>query len=87
MNNSIEPIDPLVKDNNPYFYADEKMLHILINEDIQVYLDYVNNKYKASKINTIEIVNPTAKELLDKHKLENQYDRSEKQNKHKIKIK
>ena len=44
MNNfSIEPVDPLVKDDSQFFYADEKMLNILINEDIQVYLDYVNN--------------------------------------------
>jgi hypothetical protein len=51
MNNlSIEPIDPLVKDdNNPFFYADEKMLNILKNDDIQEYFDYIKNKNKIKK--------------------------------------
>lgn len=84
MNNfSIEPVDPLVKDDSQFFYADEKMLNILINEDIQVYLDYVNNKYKESKNLKEKITNPTTKEILDKHRLIHEYDRIERQNKHK----
>jgi hypothetical protein len=84
MNNfSIEPVDPLVKDDSQFFYADEKMLNILINEDIQVYLDYVNNKYKASKNLKEKITNPTTKEILDKHRLIHEYDRIERQNEYK----
>lgn len=50
MNNQIEPIDPLVTNNN-FFYADQKMLDILVNNDIQDYLDYVREKQKNLKFN------------------------------------
>lgn len=73
MNNQIEPIDPLVTNNN-FFYADQKMLDILVNNDIQDYLDYVREKQKKSKIQPPE---PTSnKQLLDDYK-------QERQNKHK----
>jgi hypothetical protein len=45
MSFNIKPIDPLVKD----FYADDTMHDILVTKDIQLYLDYVYNKYKSIK--------------------------------------
>jgi len=44
--NFIEPIDPLVKENTSInlFYADEKMLQILINDDFDAYMQYVRDK-------------------------------------------
>lgn len=42
----LQPIDPLIKETNPYFYADEEMLTILLTEDIQSYLDYIKNKHE-----------------------------------------
>jgi len=51
----VEPVDPpTAKDheldnNSIFFHADEKMLGILINEDIITYLEYVNKKYREQK--------------------------------------
>jgi len=44
--NFIEPVDPLVKENTSIqlFYADEKMLTLLINNDFDSYLQYVRDK-------------------------------------------
>ena len=44
--NFIEPVDPLVKENTSIqlFYADEKMLQILINDDFDSYMQYVRDK-------------------------------------------
>jgi hypothetical protein len=61
----VEPVDPLVKENdknNDYFNADEEMLYILMNKDINEYLNFVNNKY--SKIEKLKI----KKEEEDKEK-------------------
>lgn len=59
----IEPVDPLINENktttnddninNNYFNADEEMLYILMNKDINEYLNFVNNKY--SKIEKLKI--------------------------------
>ena len=63
----IEPVDPLINENktttnvnnidisfnNNYFNADEEMLYILMNKDINEYLKFVNNKY--SKIEQLKI--------------------------------
>jgi len=54
----IEPIDPLINENKTtedinYFNADEEMLYILMNKDINEYLNFVNNKY--SKIQELKI--------------------------------
>ena len=52
-NLKVEPVDPpTAKDhefNNTFLHADEKMLGILINEDITTYLEYVNKKYREQK--------------------------------------
>jgi hypothetical protein len=44
--NFIEPVDPLVKENTSInlFYADEKMLQILVNDDFDSYMQYVRDK-------------------------------------------
>lgn len=87
MNNSIEPVDPLIKPtntNNNFFHADEKMHFILVNKDIQTYLDYCSAKYNDLKYRKEEEQEkPGIKELLDKY---NDYilkERQEKVNKHK----
>ena len=59
----IEPVDPLINENKTtintnyedtdYFNADEEMLYILMNKDINEYLNFVNNKY--SKIEQLKI--------------------------------
>ena len=53
----VEPVDPLIKENSNedinYFNADEEMLYILMNKDINEYLNFVNNKY--SKIEKLKI--------------------------------
>jgi hypothetical protein len=52
MSNFIQAIDPLVKestDTNELFHADEKMHYILVNNDIQTYLDYCSTKYNDLK--------------------------------------
>jgi hypothetical protein len=56
----LEPIDPLINENktilntnNEFFNADEEMLYILMNKDINEYLNFVNNKY--SKIEKLKI--------------------------------
>ena len=62
----VEPVDPLIKENSNedinYFNADEEMLYILMNKDINEYLNFVNNKY--SKIEKLKI----QKEEEDKEK-------------------
>ena len=54
----VEPVDPLIKENSNedinYFNADEEMLYILMNKDINEYLNFVNNKY--SKIQELKIL-------------------------------
>ena len=86
MNNSIEPVDPLIKSTNTnLFHADEKMHYILVNKDIQTYLDYCKNKYLNNKYINQEIIEekPNIKELLDKY---NEYilkERQDRVNKHK----
>jgi hypothetical protein len=53
LNLKVEAVDPpTAKDhefNNTFLHADEKMLGILINEDITTYLEYVNKKYREEK--------------------------------------
>jgi hypothetical protein len=84
--NNLEPVDPLIKPtNNNFFHADEKMHYILVNKDIQTYLDYCKNKYLDSKYINQEIIEekPNIKELLDKY---NEYilkERQDRVNKHK----
>jgi len=60
----VEPVDPpTAKDHefnnnqNIFFHADEKMLAILINEDIATYLEYVNKKYREEKYKDKEYEN------------------------------
>ena len=40
----VEPVDSIIDENKKFFYADEQMLNILINNDFQDYLDYIKNK-------------------------------------------
>jgi hypothetical protein len=50
MNNLLETIDPLDKPTNTnFFYADEKMHYLLVNKDIQTYLDYCSTKHHDLK--------------------------------------
>ena len=53
--NFIEPVDPLVKENNniDLFYADEKMLQLLINDDFSSYMQYVRDKQKYVRVKPI----------------------------------
>jgi len=66
MNFFIKPVDPLVQDNNDFFYADEKMHYILENNDIQDYLDYIKEKQTLNKSEikskTILEINPSTKQ-------------------------
>ena len=58
MSYTIEPVDPLVlpERDNTYFFADEKMLDILIHDDIEEYLQYIRNKrYSPSKYSNIYV--------------------------------
>jgi hypothetical protein len=84
MNNLIEPIDPLIKPiNTNLFHADEKMHYILVNKDIQTYLDYCSNKYNDLKYIKQEEETPNIKEVLNKY---NDYilkERQDRLNKHK----
>jgi len=85
MNNlSIEPIDPLVKDdNNPFFYADEKMLNILKNDDIQEYFDYIKNKKEKQYVISDEITYKIKEEKLIKLREELENEREENRNRNK----
>jgi sulfite reductase beta subunit-like hemoprotein len=64
-NLKVEPVDPpTAKDHefnnansNTFLHADEKMLGILINEDITTYLEYVNKKYREQKYKDNEYEN------------------------------
>ena len=60
-NLKVEPVNPpTAKDhefNNTFLHADEKMLGILINEDITTYLEYVNKKYREQKYKDNEYEN------------------------------
>lgn len=84
MNNSIEPVDPLIKPTNTnFFHADEKMHYILVNKDIETYLDYCSTKYNDLKYIKQEEETPDIKEVLNKY---NDYilkERQDRLNKHK----
>jgi len=46
---TIKPVDLYIKeedDDKSFFFADEKMHNILVNEDIKTYLDYIRNKHE-----------------------------------------
>jgi len=86
-NLKVEPVDPpSAKDNefdnininsnnsNTFFHADEKMLGILINEDITTYLEYVNKKYREEKYKDKEYENKLQTVIT---KLENERIKSE----------
>jgi hypothetical protein len=84
--NNLEPVDPLIKPintNNNFFHADEKMHYLLVNKDIQTYLDYCSTKYHGLKYTKQEEDKPSIKELLNKY---NDYvlkERQDRANKHK----
>ena len=50
---TIKPVDLFIKeeDDKSFFFADEKMHNILVNDDINSYLDYIRNKHES-------IINP-----------------------------
>ena len=52
MSYTIEPVDPLIspEKDDTYFFADEKMLEILINDDIEEYLNYIRDKRKNNNL-------------------------------------
>jgi hypothetical protein len=73
----IEPVDPLINENktttnvdNYYFNADEEMLYILMNKDINEYLNFVNNKY--SKIEQLKILKEEENKKMEIKNLKNE---------------
>ena len=86
--NNLEPVDPLVKSTNintNLFHADEKMHYLLVNKDIETYLDYCKNKYIDSKYVNQEIVEEKLdiKEILNKYNDYALKERQDRLNKHK----
>ena len=77
---AIDPLvdEPLVDENDSYFYADEQMVGILLNEDIQTYLDYINKKYQDNKKQVLELeqVLKQKQELKQELEPDNNYKRS-----------
>ena len=84
--NNLEPVDPLIKPTNTntnLFHADEKMHYLLVNGDIETYLEYCSTKYNDLKYIKHEEEKSDIKELLNKY---NDYvlkERQDRLNKHK----
>jgi len=77
--NNLEPVDPLVKPvniNTNLFHADEKMHDLLVNGNIEEYLEYCSTKYYDLKYIKHEEDKPDIKEILNKY---NDYTLKERQ--------
>jgi hypothetical protein len=67
-NFKIDPIDPLItqnKDDYDFFHADQKMHDLLLNGDIEKYLEYINNKNNKNSIIEVPVPKPNIKQVVN----------------------